>query len=71
MSEQQTNASEEVIDVQTKPEVDPKDIYFLINGEQINKCLAILGKMPYEQVFSLIDIFRVLKRVDVKFNDEQ
>lgn len=64
--------SEEVIDVKpTTTEVEPKDMYFLINGQQINTCLALLGKMPYEQVFTLIDIFRVLKRVEVKFNEQQ
>lgn len=71
MSEE-TKASEEVIDVPATPEqVNPKDLYFLINGEQLNQCLAIIGKLPYEQVFVVVDIFRALKQVNVTFNDTQ
>jgi hypothetical protein len=50
---------------------NPKDLNFIINGEQINKILSVMGRLPYEQVFQAIDVIRDLKRIEVKTNETQ
>lgn len=52
-------------------EKDPKSLFFLIRGDQINDLLNYFSEKPYREVFRTVDILRSLQPVNLKTQPEE